>query len=269
MKAAIVIIAVVAFVALRLYRRSRRGQPRRAASGGERVRGDVELVIRREVHERIVTCAFRISTIVVLLGIAAAIVIPVISKGHPTTVRIGVVGQVTASLRATAAVAAHENAAKDRVESEPSLAAGERVLTAGRVDLLVDGLAKIVTERAITAWDNSAAASVAETLAVSLGLEAEPRIGIPPADAARLSHPGALPLVGLKIEPQAHKEPHCGERERDLHPHPYLRPHHPIRHLGPARHRRGEVEPHCRGPPRRDDPASAVDRQSEWHRPPR
>ena len=199
MKAAIIISIATVVAAVRIYFRLTRRRRVRAERTAERKRSEVELIARREIKERVTTRAFKMATLIVLLVIAAAIIIPVVRRGHPTTVRIGVVGAITASLRSTAEIAAGTDGAQVQLLREPSVRTATAALSAGRIDLVVEGQTKLVVNRAITAGDTSPTAFVAETLSRSLSLESElVHAGLSPAKAAQFVKPVALPVTSLK-----------------------------------------------------------------------
>ena len=67
----------------------------------ERLLGDVGIVAGREIRERVRGRIFRIGTLIVLLAVAAAIVIPTLHHGGgPTTQTVGVVGTLSPAGRA-------------------------------------------------------------------------------------------------------------------------------------------------------------------------
>jgi len=74
----------------------------RSLSGRDRVR----LVAAREIRERVRARSFQITTVLVALAVAAAIVIPNLGDEGPDTVRLGQVGTPTAETRETAEAAA-------------------------------------------------------------------------------------------------------------------------------------------------------------------
>jgi ABC-2 type transport system permease protein len=204
MKSTIIIpIVVVAFVGLRVLRRRRKQQQPRLS---DRSLGDVELVARREIRERIKTRAFRVATVIVLLVVAAAIVIPVIRKGHEPTVRLGVVGTASATVRAAANEAAKLASAKVKLETVASVPEAIGALRSGRLDLVIDHGRRLYVEQSLTSTSSGPVATVAETMASSLGLEAAlVRAGLPAGLAAKLARPISLPITGLKVA-KAHKK---------------------------------------------------------------
>ena len=121
----LIIIAALAFVVLRRYRRS---GSRARLNSGALIRppepsatpmrllplpGDVGLVAARELRERLRGRAFRIGTLLILAVIAAAIIIPAVRGDKTDVQRVGVVGALSAPLRA--AVVADGSAANATV----------------------------------------------------------------------------------------------------------------------------------------------------------
>ena len=164
--------------------------------------GDVGLVARREVRERLRTRVFRISTLIVLLAVAAGVVIPVLTKGSNKPVEVGVVGALSAPLRATVQGTGIEIGTKVTLVSEATVPGAEAALRAGRLDLVLVDAHRLLVKQEPTASDTSDTALLAralsETVALQGGLQAA---GIPPLRAAELAHPKPLPVQGLVAAP--------------------------------------------------------------------
>jgi ABC-2 type transport system permease protein len=204
MKSAIIIAIVAVVLGLRIYMRHRKQKGPRLS---ERSLSDIALVARREIRERVKTRAFRIATLIVLLVVAAAIIIPVLRKGHETTVHVGVVAATTASLRTPAIEAGLAANAKVDLETEPSLTAAVGDLRSGDIDLIVDGDRRLLVQQALTSSSSGPVATVAETMASTLGLEAAlVRAGLPAGTAAKFARPISLPISGLKPAAASHKK---------------------------------------------------------------
>ena len=108
MKQAVIGVVVVAVLVLRLRSRAKRrtAGPTRNRSGLGPVKSDVGLVAAREMRERFRGRIFRVGTLLVLAGVAAAIVIPTLDKGTSQPQTVGVVGSLPAPLRAIVVSAA-------------------------------------------------------------------------------------------------------------------------------------------------------------------
>jgi ABC-2 type transport system permease protein len=174
-----------------------------------RVRGDVELIARREVHERTSSRVFKIGTLVVLLGVAAAVVIPVLNKGATPVIRVGVVGPTTALTRPTLLDTGKAQGVKIRIIAEHSTTAATRALRAGTVDLVLVGDNHLDVAQAITPSDNSTLATYADSVAHYLGVEGAlrgdgvPAVRVGAVTAAVAGSADDLPITGLA--PAHHK----------------------------------------------------------------
>jgi ABC-2 type transport system permease protein len=163
--------------------------------------GDVGLVAARELRERLRGRTFRIGTLLILAVIAAAIVIPAIRGDKASVQRVGVVGALSAPLRA--AVVADGSAASTAVTLVPEAgqATAEADLRGGRIDIaLIDGRA-VVTDKPITANGNasSATAELANAVARTIGTaDAMRAAGLTTAQAAALGAARAVPVTSLQ-----------------------------------------------------------------------
>jgi ABC-2 type transport system permease protein len=211
---------VLALVALRLGRRRRvrvlaRGadgngpsapaRPRRVGAVLDKVGGDLGLVARREVRERVRGRTFRVGTIIILVAVAAAVTIPVLRKGSQSHERVGIVGTLSAPLRVTVAAAGPAVGTKVTLVPESSLVSARRALTAGRVALVLVGDQRIVVDKALDPSDTSTTALLVRVISSSVSLQAGlETAGIAPAQALRLAHPPPLPVQSL-LPPQRNK----------------------------------------------------------------
>ena len=204
MKAAVIVLVGAAIVAVRLWlrRRSRRGGTatrRTAGHEGAPLLGDVGLVAGREIRERVRGRVFRVGTLLILLGVAAAIVIPTLHGGPPPPQRVGVVG--TLSPRAQAAVAAVGASLGTTVHlvEEPSRSSAGQDLRAGRLDVVVVEGRALVVAKPIDPSDTSTTARLVRTLAAALGLQqAYQAAGLSIAQQEQLAHAGPLPVTSLQ-----------------------------------------------------------------------
>lgn len=209
MKYAVIYVVVAAIVALRVWKRRAlkraRGRtpstqrPARRSSIVDRLSGPVALVALREVRERGRTRVFRIGTVVLLLVVAAAIVVPVLHRGHEGRSRVAVVGTLTARLRTTVLAVAHEAGVKVSFAAEPSVDAAKRALRSGAADLVVVDGRRLVTDAGVSAGSSSSIAQLALGVAEAIGVQnAVVASGITPAQATALAHPRPLPITSLQ-----------------------------------------------------------------------
>lgn len=206
MTAYLVALAVV-LVALRLWRHRYARRTVDAETSPDRptrLRGDVELIARREVHERTTSRVFRVGTVIVLLGVAAAVVVPVIHKGKTTVATVGVVGPTTPLARGTLRAAGASLGVPVRITPERSLGSAERALRIGRVDLVLVGGRYLLVEQGFAASDTDTLALFTTSVARYLGAEAAlEKAGIPTSRVAALTSPA--PLAVLSLKPAHHR----------------------------------------------------------------
>ena len=193
MTAAIIVVFGAVVVALRLWRRRRVRSPRdRSPVGGsvEALIGDVGLVAGREVRERLRSRIFRVGTVVILLAVAAAIVIPVLDRGQRSTQHVAVVGGLSPQLRAAIVATGPRIGSAVRLVSEPSEAAAESDLRSGRVDLVIVDGRGIVVRQTLKSTDVTATALLARAVAGTASLLQALQAG---------QHlPAPLPITGLE-----------------------------------------------------------------------
>jgi ABC-2 type transport system permease protein len=213
----VIIPVVVALVALRLWRHR---AARRHVGGGDpgtgarsrgrgsalgRIGGDVGLVARREIRERVRGRTFRVGTLVILVAVAAAVTIPVLRKGSQSHAHVGVVGALSAPLRTTVVAAGTAFGSKVTFVDEPSLAAATRALKAKRIDLVLVGAQRIIVDQSLDPSDTSTSALLLHSIAASVALQAGlEHAGVAPQKALALAHPPPLPIQSL--QPPHHNE---------------------------------------------------------------
>ncbi len=212
MKFVYVLVLGAVIVAVRVGRRRRRGdtdmREERAGPRGRRttissltsVFGEVGLVASREIRERVRGRIFRVGTVLVLLGVGAAVVIPKLHTASATPQRIGVVGTVSPSLDRIIADTGRESQTGVRVVSEPSLEQASEALRAGRLDVaLVDGGRRILVDQGEGAKANSTTSTFVQALASNLGvLRAYEVAGLTGAQVEQLAHARPVSVGNLQ-----------------------------------------------------------------------
>lgn len=198
----LIIAAVLGGAAMRIWRRRR--TPSRPTAAVPRslpfaVRGDVALVAAREVRERTRGRMFRIGTLLILLAVAAAIVIPTLRHGsNSSDQRVGVVGAVSAPLRASLEALGPALGTTVTVVPESDLPTAQRDLADGRVDLVLNGPTAVLLNTAPSAGSTSRTTRLAQAVAVTIGLQNSLLAsGLSAERAAALAHPTPLPITGL------------------------------------------------------------------------
>jgi ABC-2 type transport system permease protein len=213
----VIYAVIVALLALRLWRRKRAralksggdadgsagprsgARPRPVGAFLDKVGGDIGLVARREVRERVKGRTFRVGTLIILLAVAAAVTIPVLRKGTQGHTRVGIVGTLSAPLRATVASAGPAVGTKVTLVPEPSVGAARRALGAGRLALVLVGARRIVVDQAYAPSDTSTTALLVRVISSSVSLQGGlEEAGFSPARALQLANPPPLPVQSLK-----------------------------------------------------------------------
>ena len=196
----LVILAVI--VALRAWLRRRRGSTRsqsRAPAGLALLKGDVGLVAAREVRERIRGRVFRVGTLLILVVVAAAIVIPVIISGKSRPQQVGVVGALPAPLRAAVVASARSVGTTVHFVPEADVDAAHEDLRSGRDDFVIVDGRELVVDKTIGSADTSTTAQLVRAVSENLGLaEAVESAGLSATQASELAGAKALPVTSLQ-----------------------------------------------------------------------
>lgn len=160
---------------------------------------DAWLIARREIDERARAKSFRITSVIMILGVAAAVIVPAVIGNNGTTAKVGLVGAGGPSLRQAIVAAGRVTGDRVEVSSVPSLAAAEARIRSGALSLaIVDG-SEIVIKKQPVAGSSSSESSFAGALAELAGLAAQ----LPPAAAqSALTQGIALPVHGLEPAPK-------------------------------------------------------------------
>jgi len=193
-----VILAVVLLLRWRSRAKRRTGDAQRAWSGLGRVTSDVGLVAAREMRERFRGRIFRVGTLLVLAGVAAAIVIPTLDKGTSQPQTVGLVGTFPVPLRAIVVSSAKSAGTTVRfvsVNQETAYAD----LRSGRLDLAIVAGQELVVNKPIASTDTSTTAELVLAVAKQLGVaEAVEAAHLTPAQSLELASAGALPVRSLQ-----------------------------------------------------------------------
>ena len=195
-------VAVGAIIRLGLRRRGRSASPP-AGTAGARLRGpglfgDTGLVAGREIRERLRGRVFRVVTIVLFVVITAAVVIPTLNAKKTTSRRVGVVAG-SASLEAELRDLAKSEGLSVHLVDQPDLSQARAALSAGRLDMVVDGTGKIVVNEPIAATDTSAGARYVRAVSAALGAQrAFAQAGLTPQQAAAVARARPLPVESIQ-----------------------------------------------------------------------
>ena len=174
------------------------GTPR--ANWLEGLLGEVGMVATREIRERVRSRIFRIGTLIMLVAVAAAIVIPTLhSGGGPTTQTVGVVGGLSPSTEQVVQTAGTRNQDSVKFVDEPSLMVAKAGLRSGRVDLvLVDGdqvLLNLPADSNNSPADPALVQDIADYLGVLVAYQAA---GLTPTQATQVDRAKPVPVQILQ-----------------------------------------------------------------------
>lgn len=208
----VIAVAVGLFVAFRLRgrpgpgSRSRRG-PALAApepAGPRPLRllplpGDIGLVAARELRERARGRAFRVGTLLVLVIVCAAILIPTLLGSKASVQRVGVAGPLSGPARAAVAAAGPAAGVTVDLVPEPGEQAAAADLRAGRVSLVIAGGTRVIVDKPALASGTSPAAQFTRAVARDVGTaEAMSAAALTPAQAAVITGARPLPVSSLQ-----------------------------------------------------------------------
>lgn len=158
------------------------------------------LVALREIRQRVRGRVFRVATLLILIGVAAAVMIPAKIKGKSHPEHVGVVGtSVTQTINATG----KRVGAKVQVRSEPNTEAARADLRSGRIDLAVVDGQQILVKKALADNDTSDTANLARGLAQVLGLDRAVReANLSTTQETQLAQAKPATITGLEPAPK-------------------------------------------------------------------
>ena len=205
-------ILLVLLVAFRVWRHRRRvagtGTSHAARRTGNRPAGSpgaVRLVAAREIRERVHGRIFRVGTIIILLVVAGAIVIPVLHKSSTSAQHVAVLGGDRAALeRLVRAEAVRVGTTVDFV-SVASVAAADDELRSGTLDVAVVDGDRIVVGQAINPTDGSDTSNLVDAVSVALGVEQSYKAaGLTTTQIQQLGSTKPIPVRSLEPAAKTH-----------------------------------------------------------------
>jgi ABC-2 type transport system permease protein len=176
--------------------------PSRRPSGfmsGARL-GSVGLVARREILERVRGRIFKVGTIIILLLVAGAILIPKINSNSTSPPqKVGVVGAPNPALIQVVKYSGKQSQTAVQVVSVPTLASAESQVRSGALDVAIVNGDKIIVNQPVTANSSSDTASLVQVLAPELGvLHAYQQAGLSVPQIERVARARAVPVQSLQ-----------------------------------------------------------------------
>jgi ABC-2 type transport system permease protein len=197
----VIALAVVVVAALRVggRRRRRRTGPRTVRSVSGPLSSAVGLIVAREVRERLRGRILKVTTVFILLVVAAAIVIPVLHNGKEKPQDVGIVGTLSSSLRATVTSSAKSADVTVHFEPESSVKRAASDLHSGRIEVaIVDGR-ELLVKSPLSPTDTSAGTQLIRSVAENLGVaEAFQTAQLSPAQSETLKQAKALPIASVE-----------------------------------------------------------------------
>ena len=224
MKTALIVVAIAALVTLRIAiwraRRQRRAARKGASAAAaadasqlaeraqssrwyvvESALGDVGLVAGREIRERLRGRIFRVGTILMLLAVGAAIVIPRLhtnSSSGTTLQKVGVVGTLSPATRELVLAAAQSNKDKVQFVPEASVGVAKSQLKSGASYFSIIDSSEVLLYQAATASSSPADPGFVGLVAEYLGVViAYHDAHLTPAQAATVTNSHSVPVRTL------------------------------------------------------------------------
>ncbi|MGO9197034.1 MAG: ABC transporter permease [Acidimicrobiales bacterium] len=162
--------------------------------------GDVGLVAGREIRERLRGRIFRVGTIVMLLAVGAAVVIPALHKNSsgPTLQKVGIVGTLSPVTRELVLAAAQSNNDKVQFVPEASVVVAKSELKSGASYFSIIDSREVLLYQPATASSSPADPGLVDTVAEYLGVVIAYRHAhLTPAQAATVTNSQAVPIRAL------------------------------------------------------------------------
>ena len=207
----LILAAALIVTAVRIWRRRRQRASSTTAENSDSTRAafsarlpaallsDVALVAAREIRERTRGRMFRVGTVIILLAVAAAIIIPTLHHpSSPGSERVSIIGPASAPLRASIIALGPALGTTVTLVDEPNLATAEHDLSTGDVDVVLDHATGILVNTTPNADDTSTSTQLAQAMALTVSLQTSLLAnGLSAQRAAELTHPTPLPIKGL------------------------------------------------------------------------
>ncbi len=163
--------------------------------------GDVGLVASREIKERIRGRIFRVGTLVILVVVAAAIIIPTLHRGAggPTPQTVAIVGPLSPQAEQLVRSAGSQNQDSVKIVSVPSLETAKADLRSGKVDVAIVDSSRVLVNQPASSANSPADPALVQDVAEYLGvLKAYQVAGLTPAQAAEVDQSKSVPVQSLQ-----------------------------------------------------------------------
>jgi ABC-2 type transport system permease protein len=160
------------------------------------------LVARREIRDRARAKSFWVASVILLLAVAAAVIIPTFTHGGRATARVGIVGGQVAALTQTVKEAGRVSGTTVTVVRLPGVAAARAKLLSGNLAAVLVGDSEVLVKQQPVAGGSSPGTSPLSALSEIAGLQRLYALLPPSAAAGIASHGIALPVRGLLAPPR-------------------------------------------------------------------
>lgn len=154
------------------------------------------LIARRELREGARARSFRIVTVILVLAVAAAVVIPAVAHGPRKVQKVGIVGGSAAAMTRTVQTAARIAGATVKIVRVADVATAQTQLRSGALTVVLIADREVLVKQTPSAGTSSSGSSLAGALAQVGGLSRLFAL-VPAGSAAALSHGVNLPIRGL------------------------------------------------------------------------
>lgn len=160
---------------------------------------ELGLVAGRELRERLRGRAFRVGTLLMLVAVGAAIVIPTLHKNHAAPQKVGVVSSLMPTVQPAADVAASGAGTTAIVISEPDAATARNALRAGQIKVaIVDG-PELLVDKPLASKSTSVTTQFVRSLALILGEDVSfHAAGLTANQVAQVAGTRPLPIGSLQ-----------------------------------------------------------------------
>ena len=161
---------------------------------------DTWLIARREIEERSRAKSFRITTAIMILAVAAAVVIPAIVSHHHRIVKVGLLGTSDPALTQAAIAAGRVTGNRVQVVPVASLDAARAELRSGALAaVILDGREVLIKQQPVSGTTSSTA-TFSGALAQLVGVAQR----LPPGAAqSALTNGIAIPIRGVEPAPRS------------------------------------------------------------------
>ena len=160
------------------------------------------LVARREIRDRTRAKSFWVASVILLVAVAAAVIIPALTHGSRAAARVGIVGGPVAALTQTVKEAGRVSGTTVTVVPLPGITAARAKLRSGDVAAVLVGNSEILVKQQPLGGSSSSGGTALEALSEVGGLQRLFAL-LPPAAAAGIARHGiALPVHGLLPPPR-------------------------------------------------------------------